>query len=299
MSPVYQNSGPGLGEALVQAFAGYQGAKRQRQLVDEEHDDRIRRNTALDRADVRTRAMDAQSGLHILAPGELPPLAVAQAPGNEVAVPQINAPEIDFTHFLNQEMQTGPRAQPAPGAPSKAAAGALNIPGHPGARANAVQPSSDPGSNFQAMMAPALAQAGMPSRGPRFEFGQGYYLDRQPQWDAQDAAVRERNAARRCSRSRYRTRSQNANMHRDVRKVGLLGADRSPEGGRHRARDGSDSHAGGRLPRPSGTAPIHTAQADRDGTRDGADQATVGHRDARRATGCSTSLNPTKDMRIR
>lgn len=217
--PVYQSNSPGLGDALVQAFSSYQGARRQRRMDDDDQADRDRRNVALDRADQTQRIADSQAGIHRLAPGETVPISVARSIGDQVNVPDVQAPEIDFRGYLDQAMQAGPQAQPRPGSPSKASAGAMFIPGNPAAKSNA--PGNDPGSSFQRMMAPALAQAGMPARGPRYEFGKDYYVDKQPQWDAQDAATTSQRNTK-MFEAMVTEALANAAMGRDVRKEELL-----------------------------------------------------------------------------
>lgn len=221
--PVYQSNSGGLGEALLQAFAGYSGARRQKRLDTQDDEDRLRRNAAVDRAEQTQRIVEAQQGIHRLGPMELPPLEVAHNIADQIKVPDApSVAPIDFTQHLSDAMQQGPRGQPVPGAPSKASAGAQFIPGNPAAKsASSSAPSSDPGSAFQRMMAPALASAGMPQRGPRYEFGKDYYVDNQPKWEQQDAAsASQRNA--KIFEIALQDALATANMGRDVRKEELL-----------------------------------------------------------------------------
>lgn len=217
MCPVFQDFGPGLGAGIAagaQNFVASRDRKRQGDLLEQQLVDAAYQRT-------RQRAVDAQGGMHILAPGELPPSAAlfdlpsrgmspaampAAAPplasvsdvpadgGRGLPMDYGNALETSLTRAMAQ----GPAQQGAPSGPSnvassRAGAGAANIPGHPANRAAAV---SDPGGSFQAAMAPALAgmmpTTAAPSRGSRYEVGQGYYIDKQPQWDAADLARSQR-----------------------------------------------------------------------------------------------------------
>lgn len=193
--PVYQDFGPGIGAGInagVQGFVQGQQKKRNDQLFEQELADRMYQRT-------RQRATDAQSGMHILAPGETVPFAdIAQDVSSSLKLPApVSLPAMDMN-------AASPPA--ATGSPSRATPLATNIPGHPSNR----PASTDPGATFQAQMAPALAGAGTapapaappnalasalsttmatpPSRGPRFEYGQGYYIDHQPAWNAADAS---------------------------------------------------------------------------------------------------------------
>lgn len=183
--PVYQDSGPGIGAGLqagVQGFLGAQQKKKNDALFEQELADQMYNRT-------RQRASDAQAGMHILAPGESQPWAAisADATSGVRVPPPAPLPAMDMNAPGASPLAASPSA--APGSPPRT--DVQNIPGHPSNRAAAVAPAAGPAANFEAQMAPALA--GMaptqaPSRGPRYETGQGYYIDHQPAWNAADTA---------------------------------------------------------------------------------------------------------------
>lgn len=188
MSPVYQQYAPGLGDALQQAFAGYASAKARRMTTDFQQ----RQIDAMDRAKQDQDIQDTQNGIHRLAPGQLPP---SQVFDNITSAATRNLPAVPSTDGMMRAIadQFGTPGQSArPALPP----GAENIPGHPAMRAQvaqqgapAVAPSATPnaGSDFQSMLASSLSGQ-QPTRGPRYQFGNGFYIDNQPRFDAQDAA---------------------------------------------------------------------------------------------------------------
>lgn len=173
--PVYANSGPGLGQALVGAgenFLTARRGRRQDELFEQQMADHLYQQTRQKELDARA---DARDGFHR---GPLP-ASVGQEIVSDIQLPA--GPAASFSEGLSNA--AAPKFSPDGGQmPSRAAAGASNIPGKPQTQA----PAGDATSQFRDLM--AQMGGGAPSRGPRFEFSAGGYTDHKPEWQAQDAA---------------------------------------------------------------------------------------------------------------
>lgn len=161
--PVLTNSGGGLGQALLGGADAFIGARRQKR-----QDDLFEEQLANAKYAAATqRAQDEENGLHILAPGELPPPDVAR---NMVDYAGAKANAATPDNVINSSLTFSPQG----GSPtlSRAGAGKANIPGQSG--------------SFMDRMTSMLGQ--QPDRGAQYQVGRGYYIDKAPQWQAADAA---------------------------------------------------------------------------------------------------------------
>jgi hypothetical protein len=190
--PVLPNSGGGLGEALlggVQGFVQGRRDKRAQDLFEQQIAD-------ANYARMKGRAQDEASGFHVLAPGELLPRDVTQnitdyagRAGNAATPNNAVNSTLDFTGFVDPQPRPNiPANATPPIVPlSRAGAGAKNLPGAPQTFLDRV--------------------AGNVDRGAQYQTGKGYYIDRAPQWQQQDAA-RAGLQGRSCSRRRSPHRSR-------------------------------------------------------------------------------------------
>lgn len=204
--PVLPNSGGGLGQSILGGVDAFLNARRQKRA------DELFEQQIADAEYNRTkgRAQDAAAGLHVLGKGELAPMDVftniRDDAGNAASALFPRASDVsgtDFTSFVDPQPRMEIPQGTTPPIVSRAGAGAVNTPGAP--------------QSFLERMK-ASTQA---SRGPRYEFGQGYYVDRQPQFDAQDAATSKMQGEK-LFEAQIASMLADQGVNRDVRKAGLL-----------------------------------------------------------------------------
>jgi hypothetical protein len=175
--PVYQNSGPGLGQAILGGVNDFVDARQKRvqdELLKQQIQDMARNR-------VRQSAVDAQNGLHFTEPGEPLPSTVAQNIGDYAG--RAGAASIP-DNAVNSDISFSPNG----GAPtlSRAGAGRSLIPGAPQS-APQRQTGTNAAPSFQNILS-SMMGGQAPDRGAQYEFGKGYYVDHGPAWEAADVA---------------------------------------------------------------------------------------------------------------